>query len=190
MRGKILLIVAVSLCGGYALGVGTADVSPKRPVDNGAAITSSATPSIETAFSPDQGATTLVIKTIDHARHEIRLAAYSFTSEPIAEALINAHRRGIDVEAVVDGSNRRAKGSQIGMLQKAGVPVRLNDQYRIMHDKFIIADDDTVELGSFNYTASAEHMNAENVLVIHHDPSTAAHYSQQWEQIWAGGSAD
>ena len=49
----------------------------------------------EVAFSPNAGATELVVKVIDAARQSIRLAAYSFTSKPIAEALVAAHKRGI-----------------------------------------------------------------------------------------------
>ena len=52
------------------------------------------------AFSPARGATALVVKTIGEAKHSVRVAAYSFTSKPIAEALLSAHRRGIDVEVV------------------------------------------------------------------------------------------
>ena len=53
-------------------------------------------PAIQDAFSPRQGATALVVHTIDDARHTLRVAAYSFTSRPIADALIAARQRGVD----------------------------------------------------------------------------------------------
>ena len=46
-------------------------------------------------------------------------------------------------------------------LAKQGVPVRVDYRYAVMHDKFIVVDGETVELGSFNYTAAAERKNAE-----------------------------
>lgn len=62
---------------------------------------------ITVAFSPDGDATDAVVHAIGEARHSIRLAAYSFTSKEIAAALIAAHARGIDVEAVLDAGRHR-----------------------------------------------------------------------------------
>jgi hypothetical protein len=110
---------------------------------------------VEVAFSPDRGATALVVRTIDSAKTSIRVAAYSFTSKPIAEALLDAHRRGIDVEVVVDKSNVTARYTAATFLANQGVPVRVDYRYAIMHDKFIIVDGEAVETGSFNFTQSA-----------------------------------
>ena len=52
-----------------------------------------------------------------------------------------------------------------------------------MHDKFVVVDGETVEEGSFNFTAVAERANAENVLVLH-DPAVAQKYGQEWERLW------
>jgi len=60
-----------------------------------------------------------------------------------------------------------------------GIPVRADYQYAIMHNKFIVVDGQTVELGSFNFTAAAEDKNAENVIVLH-DSAVAQRYSQEW----------
>lgn len=56
-------------------------------------------------FSPNGGCTTAIVKKIDEAKSEIYVAAYSFSSIPIGNALVNAKKRGIIVEAVVDDSN-------------------------------------------------------------------------------------
>jgi phosphatidylserine/phosphatidylglycerophosphate/cardiolipin synthase-like enzyme len=109
----------------------------------------------EVAFSPDRGATELVVKTIAEAKQTIRVAAYSFTSKPIAEALLDAHKHGIDVEVVVDKSNEKDRYTAATFLSNQGVPVRVDYQYAIMHDKFVVVDGVTVEEGSFNYTAAA-----------------------------------
>ena len=144
--------------------------------------------SIETAFSPEQGATDLVVKTIASAKAKIRVASYSFTSQPVTDALIAAHDKGVEVELVADGSDRKGRGTKISQLAADHIPTRYNDQFAIMHDKFIIIDDQTVELGSFNYTSAAEHKNAENVLVLHDVPDIAKRYSTQWQIIWDGGT--
>jgi phosphatidylserine/phosphatidylglycerophosphate/cardiolipin synthase-like enzyme len=138
----------------------------------------------QVAFSPDRGATALVVKTIGEAKQTIRVAAYSFTSKPIAEALLDAHKRGIDVEVVVDKSNATDRYTAATLLANQGVPVRVDYRYSIMHDKFVVVDGTTVEEGSFNFTNAAEKSNAENVLVLH-DAGVAAKYSAEWERLWA-----
>ena len=139
---------------------------------------------IEVAFSPHMGATELVVKAISEAKKSIRVAAYSFTSKPIAQALLDAHKRGIDVKAVVDRSQARAKYTSANFLANVGIPTRIDYEYAIMHNKFMVIDDINIELGSFNYTTAAEHKNAENVMVIRNDPAVANQYNGEWEKLW------
>src|ERR1035438_10512000 len=80
----------------------------------------------EGAFSPNGGATELVVKTIGEARQSIRVAAYSFSSKPIATALLDAHKRGVDVRVVVDKSNATARYTAATFLANEGVPVRVD----------------------------------------------------------------
>jgi phosphatidylserine/phosphatidylglycerophosphate/cardiolipin synthase-like enzyme len=137
----------------------------------------------QVAFSPNGGALELVIHTIDSAHSSVRMAAYSFTSKPIASALIRARKRGVDVRVVVDRSNATARYTAATFLANQGVPVRVDYQYSIMHDKFVVVDGDTVEEGSFNYTAAAANHNAENVLVLH-DAGIASQYGREWDRLW------
>jgi phosphatidylserine/phosphatidylglycerophosphate/cardiolipin synthase-like enzyme len=144
-------------------------------------------PVFEDAFSPQQGATELVVKTIKEARTTIHVAAYSFTSQPIIDALVIAHDRGVDVDIVLDKSQRNGKGSLFKYIKDHGVPTRINDHYAIMHNKFLVIDGETLELGSFNYTVNAEKRNAENVLVLHHVEKIVEDYDRQWKKLWNEG---
>ncbi|MCU6361259.1 phospholipase D-like domain-containing protein, partial [Enterobacter quasiroggenkampii] len=56
--------------------------------------------------------------------------------------------------------------------------------YAIMHNKFMVVDGDTVQTGSFNYSASAVSRNAENVLLIHGVPKLATSYRQVFKRLW------
>jgi phosphatidylserine/phosphatidylglycerophosphate/cardiolipin synthase-like enzyme len=140
--------------------------------------------SAEIAFLPGRGATDLVVRTIASARHTVRVAAYSFTSKPIALALLADARRGVDVKVVVDKSQEMAGYTAATFLANEHVPVRVDYRYSIMHDKFIVVDDATVETGSFNYTSAAERKNAENVIVLHDRPDIAKRYSGEWQRLW------
>lgn len=145
---------------------------------------------MQDAFSPRQGATALVVKAIGNAQKSIHVAAYSFTSEPIGSALVAAKARGVDVEVVCDKSDTGAKtGKEPRYMAANGVPVRINYNYAIMHNKFMVIDGTTLELGSFNYTAAAEYKNAENVLVIHDAGQVALDYELQWQKLWREAEA-
>jgi phosphatidylserine/phosphatidylglycerophosphate/cardiolipin synthase-like enzyme len=138
----------------------------------------------EVAFSPKDGATELVVKVINSARQSIRLAAYSFTSKPIARALVDAHKRGVDVEVVVDKSQKSERYTSATFLANMGIPVRVDSMHAIMHNKFIVVDGQDVENGSFNYTSAAENRNAENALVNWNNPKLAAIYTTNWQEHW------
>lgn len=145
---------------------------------------------VQVGFSPEGSALQLVLKTIESAQQEIRLMGYSFTSPEVVSALVRAKRRGVDVKIVLDEKGNRSKASQAAMnvVVNAGIPLRTNGRYAIMHDKVIIVDNHTVEAGSFNYTRSAASRNSENVLVINEVPEVAQTYLQHWQSRWDGGT--
>ncbi len=143
--------------------------------------------SVQTAFSPSPDAVILIQDTIGHAKKSIDLAGYSFTSYKIADALIDAQRRGVKVRVLLDKGQRKRHYRAIEEMQDAGIPIRFNSHYAIMHDKYLVIDDKTVETGSFNYTASAEKRNAENVLVVQDAPALAKQYLENWEKLWDEG---
>ena len=142
-----------------------------------------ADPSISVAFSPG-GSTAAVIQAINESQHVLRLAGYGFTSQSIAQALISAHNRGVDIKIVLDKSNLTAKRTEAAEVSQAGIPVRIDSRYPIMHSKYLIIDNKTVEMGSFNFTTQAG-KNAENLIVLRDDPAIAAIYEQNWEGLWA-----
>lgn len=147
-------------------------------------------PQIESAFSPEAGGEKLVLKAIDSAQKEIRLAAYSFSSLTIAKALISAQKRGVDVRVMVDDKRNHGKSSiaALNLLVNAGILVRTNAAYALHHDKYIVVDSRHVQNGSFNYTAGAAKANSENVLVIWNDTDLAASFLKHWQSRWDQGA--
>jgi phosphatidylserine/phosphatidylglycerophosphate/cardiolipin synthase-like enzyme len=131
-------------------------------------------------FSPDGGAQDAVVGEINQAKSEILLQAYSFTSAPIAQALVNAHKRGVTITAILDKSNEKAKYSAATFLLNAGIPVYIDYRPAIAHSKIMIIDRATIITGSFNFTKAAEHNNAENLLVLKKDPQLVARYLQNF----------
>lgn len=130
-------------------------------------------------FSPNGWATTAIVANIRAANKSIYVQAYSFTSQPIAEALITAHNRRVQVEVIVDKSQKTAKGSVISLLTSNGVKVFVDERHAIAHNKVIVIDGERVLTGSFNFTNAAEHNNAENSLLLV-DEKIAEAYQKNW----------
>lgn len=132
-------------------------------------------------FSPRGGAQQAIVDAIDKAKQTIYVQAYSFTSAPIAKALVDASRRGVKVEAVLDKSQRKATYTGATFLKNEGIPVWIDDKHAIAHNKVMIIDGATVITGSFNFTKAAEEKNAENLLIIR-DPGLAKLYMDNWDR--------
>ena len=137
-------------------------------------------PPIEVHFSPHGGCTEAVVGEIDAAQTSIFVQAYSFTSAPIAKALVEAHKRGVRIEVILDESQESEKYSSADFLVHSGVPVLIDAKHAIAHNKVMIIDDQVVITGSFNFTKQAETSNAENLLVIR-DKAIAERYRENWQ---------
>jgi phosphatidylserine/phosphatidylglycerophosphate/cardiolipin synthase-like enzyme len=137
-------------------------------------------PPVEVYFSPKGGCTEAVVKELNAAKTGVLVQAYSFTSTPIAKALLEAHKRGVKVEVVLDKSQRTEKYSEADFLVNVGIPTKIDAQHAIAHNKVMVIDGATVITGSFNFTKAAENNNAENLLVIR-SPELAAKYAANWK---------
>lgn len=135
-------------------------------------------------FSPKMNALETVLKGIEGAKQQILVASYSFTSKPIAVALLNAQKRGVRVFVVADRKENTKQYSAAQFLANQGVQVKLNGNYPIHHHKFMVIDGQHVELGSFNYSAAAADKNAENVLLLWNVKPIADTYSHEWKRLW------
>jgi phosphatidylserine/phosphatidylglycerophosphate/cardiolipin synthase-like enzyme len=138
---------------------------------------------VTVCFSPPDDCASLVAQAIDAAKTKIRVLAYELTDRAIIGALVNAHYRGVDVEAVLDPTNQQTPKGGPGSayrLSSAGIPVWIDHPRGIEHNKTIVIDNDIVIGGSFNYTYSAQHFNAENLTLIH-SAAIASWYLTNWD---------
>ena len=142
------------------------------------------TGTIEVAFSPSGGATDAVVKAIGEAKKTIKVQAYSFTSTPIAKALLSAKTKGVDVQIILDKSQESEQYSSLKFFTNNNIPVKIDSDFQIAHNKVIIIDDVNVVTGSFNFTKSAEKNNAENVLIIRGNNELAKKYLDNWQWRW------
>jgi phosphatidylserine/phosphatidylglycerophosphate/cardiolipin synthase-like enzyme len=146
-----------------------------------------ATGTVQVAFTPEEDATGLIVKALREAHKTVRVLAYSFTSNEISFALIEAKRRGLDVQVIADAEQiRRLEHNKIGLMHQAGVRVWLDEQHQSAHNKVMVIDGDTanpaIVTGSMNFTYSGQFKNAENVLILRGNKALAEAYGANWQR--------
>ena len=135
----------------------------------------------EVYFSPNGGCTDAIVRELDKAQSTVLVQAYSFTSYKIAKALLDAHKRGVRVEVILDKSQRGDQYSSADFLANSGIPTKIDGALAVAYNKVMIIDGEIVVMGSFNFTKSPEEINAENLLVIH-DWKLAEKYTMNWKE--------
>lgn len=136
-------------------------------------------------FSPKGGCENVIISWIRSANRSIHVLIYSFTLDLIAEELIYAYKRGVDVKVLFEKS-QISLYSEYMRLKEAGVPVRNDTNPDFMHNKVMIIDGEIVFTGSYNWSKSAEEDNDENLIIIK-SMEIAETYEEKFEEIWNKG---
>jgi phosphatidylserine/phosphatidylglycerophosphate/cardiolipin synthase-like enzyme len=122
--------------------------------------------SVSVFFSPKGGCTEAVVREIKKARKEVLVLAYSFTSKAIALALVEAKKRGVHIDIILDRSQEKEAYSELPLIEEHGLSPHIDAHHAIAHNKVMIIDKRTLITGSFNFTHQAEVENGENLLVI------------------------
>ena len=126
---------------------------------------------VEVAFTPGDDIAGLIVRHIDRSKSTVQVQAYLFTDRRIANALLAARKRGVEVEVIGDAAQQQAGGlPHLRALDRAGAHVYLNGTLAASHNKIVIVDGRlpaaTVVTGSYNFTQAAQSKNAENVVVL------------------------
>jgi phosphatidylserine/phosphatidylglycerophosphate/cardiolipin synthase-like enzyme len=142
---------------------------------------------VQVAFTPWDNAEAMIVDGIRRARLQILVQAFSFTSRSLANALIAAKKRGVDVQVMADREQTfSGEASRIPDLARAGIPVMLEVRYQSAHSKVMVIDagseDAAVITGSYNWTYAAQYKNAENVLILRHNPDIVNAYAANWRR--------
>jgi phosphatidylserine/phosphatidylglycerophosphate/cardiolipin synthase-like enzyme len=111
---------------------------------------------VQVAFTPWDNAEAMIVDCIRRASHQILVQAFSFTSRALANALVAARRRGVDVQVMADREQSfSGEASRIPDLVRAGIPVVLEVRYQSAHNKVMVMDagsaDAAVVTGSYNW---------------------------------------
>lgn len=124
----------------------------------------------------------LIVNSIGKLKGSLLIQAYSFTSPGIAQAVVRAHKRGVDVRVIVDKSQISEKYTAATFLKNEGISVWVDSTPAIAHSKVMILDQEAIFTGSFNFTRSAQERNAENGIVIQGDVGVVKAYTENWQK--------
>ncbi|CAG1023143.1 partial Phospholipase D, partial [Methylococcales bacterium] len=131
-----------------------------------------------------------LIQMINEAQASIHIASFEFNLTPVADALIAAKNRGVDVKWMTDDKNgldydiQPGRG-QFSLLIGAGIEVKDDARSALMHNKFWIFDQKIVWTGSTNITSNGIFKQNNNVLVIR-SPEIAFIYEREFQEMWNG----
>lgn len=140
-------------------------------------------PEPEVYFCPRDSCDSAIIRTVDSAHSKIYCAIYIFTLDTIADALVRAGQRGVDVKLVIESQQAQNIGAEYPKLKLAGVNVKLDSNPALMHHKFCIVDDAIVITGSYNWSDQATNKNNENLLILHNQ-KLATKYNEEFSYLW------
>jgi phosphatidylserine/phosphatidylglycerophosphate/cardiolipin synthase-like enzyme len=139
---------------------------------------------IEVYFSPEDGTLEHILNAVSQAHESIYFLAYSFTSDPLSQALIEKAKAGVTVQGVFDKDQYRSNsGTEYDNLHNVGMEVYLDANPQLMHHKVIIIDQQVVITGSYNFSNNAEYNNDENTLIIHNQ-DIAAQFQAEYQLIY------
>ncbi len=182
-RTLVAILIAILVVGGAYIGQMAARGGTTTTVT---ASGQSGITSYSVCFSPAGNCAAVISALIAEANSSIHIEIYTFTNTALADALVAAKDRGVDVEVFMDGSEADNDNiAVVSILNQGGVPLKIySPPNGIVHDKVAIIDDKIVITGSYNWSYSANDDNDENLLVLN-STSLASQYEANFESLWS-----
>ena len=141
--------------------------------------------SVEVYFAPDDGVESVIVDLLDSAKESVDFLAFSFTSNPLGDAVRRAADAGLSVRGVLDEDQGASNiGSELTMFRAEDLDVRLDGNPGQMHEKVFVVDGEMVVLGSYNFSRNANETNDENVLIIR-NRTIAQEFVREFERIYS-----
>jgi phosphatidylserine/phosphatidylglycerophosphate/cardiolipin synthase-like enzyme len=172
---------------GFAAAAGHAQ-QPAQP-----GVPFAATGSVQYAFTPGDHADSMIIAAIDDARQQVLVQAYSVTHRRIAEALVRAQRRGVEVAIIIDAEQAHSEPLVLRDLARGKVLLRYDHHHAAAHNKTMVIDPRLAQCaivtGSYNFTTAAQQRNAENALILRANTPLCDAYAENWRRHYSHSTA-
>jgi phosphatidylserine/phosphatidylglycerophosphate/cardiolipin synthase-like enzyme len=134
---------------------------------------------VQALFFPGNKCADELVKAIGSARWFINLQASHELSDPVIRALVEARRRGVAVEVILDKGAKAQTNATADSLVRAGIKTYVDAKHGMPHNAVVIIDEAQVVTGSFDVTKETRDSASENLLIIS-DTATSAKYLASW----------
>jgi mitochondrial cardiolipin hydrolase len=137
----------------------------------------------EAHFSPGEDCRRQLLDLLVGVRKSIDISVFTISDDRLSDAIVTAHKRGVNVRLITDNDKAYDQGSDVFDLIDLGLSVRMDASENHMHHKFAVIDKKILVNGSFNWTRSATDYNQENILVTD-EPKLVTAYLNEFEDLW------
>jgi phosphatidylserine/phosphatidylglycerophosphate/cardiolipin synthase-like enzyme len=134
--------------------------------------------------STKDNALSALVRSLEGAERNILCAVYDIDLKEIAEVLVQKYGEGKEVKIVTEEKNTR--NAAIAACRAAGIPIVVDKNSALMHNKFFVVDDSVVWTGSANATANDFFRNNNNVLCFTSTSLSRAYRDEFWEMYERG----
>jgi phosphatidylserine/phosphatidylglycerophosphate/cardiolipin synthase-like enzyme len=134
--------------------------------------------------SEDPALENAIVPIVKAATRSIRFLAFSFTDDPLADAMSERAQAGVDLAGVFETVGSETEAAELKTLMCRKLPVRQDGNPGFLHHKVIVVDERIVITGSMNFSANAEEDNDENVIIID-NAEIARLYLQEFDRVWS-----
>lgn len=135
-----------------------------------------------------------IIAHLDSSKSTIEVAVYEISSTEMADALIRAARRGIQVRVLVDGIRSTSATTQENQIEDERIPLRrLTAQgENLLHDKFILFDGSLAATPSYDRSIRGLRESTGSEPSFTRDKDEVKSLKSKFENLWriAGESPD
>lgn len=139
---------------------------------------------VENYFAAEDGVAQKIMDTVGTAKQSVYFMAFSFTHDGIGQAIEAKAKAGLKVQGVFETTGSNTPFSEYTKMKKVGLDVYQDGNPWVMHHKVIIIDEQTVVMGSFNFSDNADKSNDENILIIH-NADIAKAYKAEYDKVLA-----
>lgn len=136
---------------------------------------------VENYFCPEDDCSKKVLRELEGANQSITFYTFSFTDKDVAQELIKKHNQGINVEGLME-ITQRSQYDQFDEMKNAGINVMWYEKKYKLHDKVFVIDGTMVITGSYNPTENADKRNDENIIILE-DKNIAEKYLERFKTL-------
>lgn len=137
---------------------------------------------VENYFAAEDHVANHIIEHLNQAQQSIHFLAFSFTHDPIGDAVMARAKAGVQIAGVFETTGSQTKFSEFGRMKQAGLDVLTDGNPYVMHHKVFVIDNREVIFGSFNFSDNADKDNDENLLIID-DVALATAFEAEFQRV-------